>query len=246
MNIVITAGGTTEKIDEVRKITNSSSGKLGKIIAETFLKSDLKIDTIFYICGKLSLKPLDKRVKLLNVGGTTELLSTVSTILTTNKIDLFIHSMAVSDYMVDYVTTSAFLVNRFNENLKNGFSLEDLLNSELCAINNNQKISSYEKDLIIKLKPTPKVISIIKKLSPKTLLVGFKLLNSVSDQTLIDVGFELLTKNNCDLVVANDIMKINEIEHNAIFINKNKNTKLAHTKKEIANFLVQFAKDGMI
>ena len=31
--IVITAGGTGEKIDNVRKITNSSSGKLGMTIA---------------------------------------------------------------------------------------------------------------------------------------------------------------------------------------------------------------------
>ena len=30
MNIVITAGGTEEKIDEVRKITNSATRKIGK------------------------------------------------------------------------------------------------------------------------------------------------------------------------------------------------------------------------
>ena len=31
--IVITSGGTSERIDNVRKITNSSSGKLGMVIA---------------------------------------------------------------------------------------------------------------------------------------------------------------------------------------------------------------------
>ncbi len=36
MNVVITAGGTSEPIDMVRKITNSSSGKLGSIIASKF------------------------------------------------------------------------------------------------------------------------------------------------------------------------------------------------------------------
>ena len=38
--IVITAGGTSEKIDNVRKITNSSSGKLGMTIANHLLKEN--------------------------------------------------------------------------------------------------------------------------------------------------------------------------------------------------------------
>ena len=37
MHIVITAGGVKEKIDNVRSITNSSSGKLGLSIAHYFL-----------------------------------------------------------------------------------------------------------------------------------------------------------------------------------------------------------------
>ena len=36
--IIITAGGTSEKIDNVRKITNSSTGKLGKLIAEHLMR----------------------------------------------------------------------------------------------------------------------------------------------------------------------------------------------------------------
>ena len=59
MNIIITAGGTSEKIDNVRKITNSGSGKLGFIIANKLI--DLyneKINTIYYVCSKSSLIPL--------------------------------------------------------------------------------------------------------------------------------------------------------------------------------------------
>ena len=36
MKILITSGGTTEKIDAVRGITNHSTGYLGKEIAELF------------------------------------------------------------------------------------------------------------------------------------------------------------------------------------------------------------------
>ena len=37
-NIIITAGPTNERIDAVMKITNMSTGALGNVIAETFLK----------------------------------------------------------------------------------------------------------------------------------------------------------------------------------------------------------------
>ena len=36
--IIITAGGTSEKIDDVRKITNTASGKLGFTIANKLIE----------------------------------------------------------------------------------------------------------------------------------------------------------------------------------------------------------------
>ena len=38
MNIIITSGGTSENIDNVRKITNTATGALGSIIANEFIK----------------------------------------------------------------------------------------------------------------------------------------------------------------------------------------------------------------
>ena len=49
--IIITAGGTSEKIDNVRKITNSSTGKLGMTIANYLLKENNDL-LIYYICSK--------------------------------------------------------------------------------------------------------------------------------------------------------------------------------------------------
>ena len=39
MKIVITAGGTSEKIDDVRTITNSSTGRLGYAVERLFYSS---------------------------------------------------------------------------------------------------------------------------------------------------------------------------------------------------------------
>lgn len=109
MNIVITSGGTSERIDMVRKITNSSSGRLGSIIADKFPN-----DNVFYICAKNAIKPLNKNIQIIEIEGTKDLEKAVIDVLTNHKIDVFIHSMAVSDYMVDYVTTSKLLSDNFN------------------------------------------------------------------------------------------------------------------------------------
>ena len=185
---VITSGGISEKIDNVRKITNSSSGKLGMTIANHLLESKSDI-TIYYVCSKNALRPSNKRVKIIEVVGTLDLKDKVESLLRNEKIDYFIHTMAVADYMVDYVTTL--------DKMKKSF----LNNSDMEVIKDT-KISSYENNLVLVLKPTPKIISLIKKESPLTYLVGFKLLDGVSKKELIEVATRLRDKNK--VVEASD------------------------------------------
>lgn len=208
--IIITAGGTSEKIDNVRKITNSSSGKLGMMIANELLKE--KDIMIYYICSKQSLKPQDPKVKIIEINGTIDLKNTIEKILLNEKIDYFIHSMAVSDYMTDYVTS----LNKIKESILKYSNIDTAL-SHIETIRDN-KISSNEDNLVIVLKPTPKVISIIKDISPETYLVGFKLLDNVSKDELIRVGKKLKDKNKCDLVIANDLSNIRKGNHIAYII----------------------------
>jgi phosphopantothenate-cysteine ligase len=57
-NIIITAGGTSEKIDEVRVISNFSSGRLGLAVAKSFLESDsADVGKIYYLCDKNTNAP---------------------------------------------------------------------------------------------------------------------------------------------------------------------------------------------
>ena len=234
--IVITAGGTSEKIDNVRKITNSSSGKLGMTIANHLLKENDDL-IIYYVCSKNSLRPLDKRIKVIEIDGTISLKNKIENLLLNEKIDYFIHSMAVSDYMTDYVTT----IERIKASIKNTSNLEEAF-SNIEIINEN-KISSYEDNLVIVLKQTPKIISIIKDLSPQTYLVGFKLLDGVSKEELISVAKKLRDKNKCDLVVANDLATIRNGEHIAYIIDKNNEIDESHGKDDIAKKLVRRMKN---
>lgn len=239
INIVVTAGGTSERIDNVRKITNSSTGKLGVRITEELLKQRERINKIFYIAPKNALKVCDENVEIIEIDGTEDLLDKVKNVLTNNTIDAFIHSMAVSDYQTSYVT---------NAKLLSGYIYEHMDNIEDAIINNpnkltGNKISSKEDNLVIVLKPTPKVISHIKKFSPNTKLIGFKLLDNVSDEELIDVGYNLLLKNECDYVVANDLSKIKAGNHKAFIINKEKAIINASSKDDIAKKLGEIVFD---
>lgn len=235
--IIITAGGTSEKIDNVRKITNSSSGKLGMTIANHLLKENDDL-IIYYVCSRNSLRPLDKRIKVIEIDDTISLKNKIENLLLNEKIDYFIHSMAVSDYMTDYVTT----IERIKASIKNTSNLEKAF-SNIKIINGN-KISSYEDNLVIVLKQTPKIISIIKDLSPQTYLVGFKLLDGVSKEELISVAKKLRDKNKCDLVVANDLATIRNGEHIAYIIDKNNEIEESHGKDDIAKKLVRRIKNG--
>lgn len=234
INVVITSGGTSEPIDNVRKITNSSSGKLGCTIAEELLKLN-NLDKIYYICSKTSYKPISDKVKVIEIVSTNNLKKSVEELLINENIDYFIHSMAVSDYTVDYVTTASRLAKTIdNSNESTEISIKN--NTDNIK---DTKISSYEDNLIIKLKPTPKIINIIKSISPNTYLVGFKLLDNVSDKELIDVACKLKVKNKCNLVVANDLSNIRSGKHKA-FIIKDKNSYIiAKDKNDIAKKLVK-------
>lgn len=240
LNIVITAGGTSEYIDKVRKITNSGSGKLGSIIANKLAERD-DIDTIFYIHTPKAILPnlgvintsSNAKIKTLEVVDTISLKNMVEQVLTLNRIDYFIHSMAVSDYTVNYVST----IDKISNELKNSLDIKESLINLEDILDNTSKISSSEDNLVIVLKQAPKIINLIKKISPETHLIGFKLLEDVSKEELINVGYNLLIKNNCDYVVANDLKEIKEGNHRAYVIDKNKNYKELIDKNNIASYL---------
>lgn len=216
LHVVITAGGTREPIDEVRCIANSSTGSLGMRIANKFLQMepDCKIT---YICGKGALSPEDERVNRVVVGSVADLLSAIDAVAPTP--DIFVHSMAVSDYTVDYVFDK-----ETGERYETG-----------------GKISSALQSPCIALKPTPKVIGLIKKKWPHVFLIGFKLLDRVTKEDLFQTAFQLLRKNRCNLVLANDIHEIRQGAHSGMIVFPEKTQKTYQGKDAIAENLVRTA-----
>lgn len=219
MKIIITAGGTTEKIDDIRAITNLSTGSLGNAIARSVLRNfGEKLEKLYYLYGSRAIPPLGANVVSISIGGVSDLQKALKEILENEKIDVVIHAMAVSDYTVKEITT-----------------LEDLKEAKTLEARN--KISSDIENLVIVMKKTPKVISAIKKWRPNILLVGFKLLSHVPEEELIEVGHALLLKNNCDFVLANDLKDIKEKAHKGFLIHQDRTYDTMETKEEIGEII---------
>lgn len=245
-NIIVTAGPTNERIDSVMKITNMSTGKLGAIGADELLQEE-SLGTLFYLSPKLAVKPKteSKKLKLVQIESTIDLLNAIKKIITENKIYGMVHSSAVGDYYGEYTITGEQLAEEIAEKLFNQILPKEELKRKVLSIieqpesltDNSHKISSYEKNLMVKLGLTPKVIGHIKELDPNILLIGFKLLDGVEKEELLEVATKLRQKNDADYIVANNLAEIHNGMHKATILNKDGIYTECETKQEIAKSL---------
>lgn len=230
MRILITSGGTSEKIDDVRAITNHSSGKLGKAIAKTFAADGAMIDLI---TTRQAVKVEDENIHPHYIETTADLERMLKALLSENNYDAVIHSMAVSDFTPESSVTLEDLETAF---AKQPSDLPAEL-AKLEAQRTEKKISSDTDHLVIVLKKNPKIISLIKQLQPDTILVGFKLLVDVPMIELLNVAKKSLEKNHADFILANDLTEIYGEKHHGYLINQQQKVKEAHTKTEIAELI---------
>jgi phosphopantothenate-cysteine ligase len=154
--------------------------------------------------------------------------------------------MAVSDFTPQYMFTFEDMAARIasaldgkplvKKDLKGKIYDAMLASSQPL---HNKKISSKNPDILLQLTQTPKVIGCIKAMQPETILVGFKLLSDVSKNKLLKAGKDLMKKNGCDYVLANDLKDISPSSHKAVLISKSGKLRNASTKNEIAELIYQ-------
>ena len=220
MNIFFSSGGTSEKIDRVRSITNHSTGRLGKIIAETFLD---KGDQVTLVTTPKAVRPAaHPNLTIVQIENVAELLETLEPLVHTH--DVLIHAMAVSDYTPVYMTGL--------EAVAASSDMTEFLNKT----NSESKISSQDDSQVLFLKKTPKIISLVKKWNPDIRLIGFKLLVDVSKEELLETARTSLIKNQAEIIVANDLTDISNHVHKAYLV-RNDTVTLAQSKEEIAQLL---------
>ena len=227
--VIITGGPTNEPIDEVMKITNMSTGSLSKALAGYFLDAGFEVSLIInnsVDTESLTAKENAENLEVIYVETTQEMLRALQVQSMAGKTDAVIHAAAVGDYKADYT----FLLDDLAKYLWPLFEKgeikteEELLTAMLRAdeykIDNSSKISSYQKNLTVKLGLTPKIISRLREWYPESLLVGCKLLENVSKEELFEVATRLCNKNNMDYILANDLADLRDGKPARYLVNK--------------------------
>lgn len=254
IHIAITAGGTEETIDGVRKITNMSSGSLSwhclEAVFDYMHSKNNKEFTIHYIKAPQAItKELStedaSRINFIEVTNTQSVYDAVATLMNEVDVNLFIHAMAVSDFSYAYSVSKSDLANELYESFNASQMItkkevEEILSHPKYKHKPEDKISSKD-EVIMEFETTPKVISLIKKRNPNTFLVGFKLVKHNKDNYLINEAEKLRKTNNCDAVFANEASELSEKGHSGLLLYKGEVVAQPIGKKEIAKAIVELA-----
>jgi phosphopantothenoylcysteine decarboxylase/phosphopantothenate--cysteine ligase len=168
LKVLITCGATWTPIDDVRVISNVSSGQMGHLIAEAFQSQGARVTVIE---GPVTHSLRDKKIKLIKYRFFDELVNVLKQELV-KKYDIILHAAAVSDFKV---------------------------------VGPSKRKLSSDKALTLNLTATPKLIKDIKRLSPESFLVGFKLESHLNPKGVFKTVRSLFTTAACDLVVANTL-----------------------------------------
>lgn len=99
INIVVSAGGTIERIDPVRYITNDSSGKTGHAIAKAAYEKGAKVTLV-----TTSELHVPKAINKIKVESTEDMYEAIDQRF--SQLDILIMSAAVSDYGVAHTADS--------------------------------------------------------------------------------------------------------------------------------------------
>jgi len=227
--ILITAGPTNEYIDEVMKITNMSTGRLGIELTKNYLNNGDEVTLIatrsVFRSGLFERYGLANNPNLKSVPiETTEDMYNALYNESHSKYDLVIHSSAVGDYKPEFSFRMEDMAEEIALAIKNGLTTKEeilnILTNPNYKVNDDTKISSYEPHLTVKLTLTTKLISNLRNWFKDSTLVGFKLLENVEKQYLFEVAKKLCIKNNMDYIIANDLHDLRSGTHLSFLINK--------------------------
>ena len=220
--VLITGGPTNEYIDEVMKITNMSSGKVAIELAKHFVEDGY--ETTLLLTQNIKNPILDsleskENFMLSRFETTEELLNSITSLSTMVQFDIIVHSSAVGDYKPEFsfrmedmakeLTNVALLFHTTQMTVEEvEQAIFNTLTNPKCKVNDDTKISSVEPNLTVKLGLTPKIIASLRNLFPDAYICGFKLLENVPEEELVEAAMKQLNKCKTDLVFANDLAEL--------------------------------------
>jgi phosphopantothenoylcysteine decarboxylase/phosphopantothenate--cysteine ligase len=149
MNCIVTAGPTYEPLDDVRRLTNFSTGRLGTELANFLAARGHKV---VLLVGEMATYSGERKAQRVEIFSTTADLREKLKSLSTKKADAIFHAAAVGDFSFGRIFEAGKLVE----------------------IKGAKKISTREGKLLAELLPTQKIISELRGWFPKTKITGWK------------------------------------------------------------------------
>jgi phosphopantothenoylcysteine decarboxylase/phosphopantothenate--cysteine ligase len=180
VNCIVTAGPTFEPLDEVRRLTNFSTGKLGSELAN-FLSD--KGHNITLLIGHQATWYGEQRAQRVETFTTTADLSDRLRALATQQADVVFHASAVSDFTFRKIWTRA-------------------ADGQLMEIKSG-KVSARQGALLAELVPTLKIIARLREWFPKARLIGWKYEVDGDRDRAIQLARQQIAEYRTDACVAN-------------------------------------------
>ena len=152
MNCIVTAGPTFEPLDDVRRLTNFSTGRLGTELANFLTARGHKVTLLI---GESATYAGERKAQSVKTFSTTADLRAKLKSFSGKKVDALFHAAAVGDFAFGQV-----------------FAEEKA--GKLVALKEARKISTRQGSLLVELVPTPKIIAELRGWFPRARIVGWK------------------------------------------------------------------------
>ncbi|HKQ39040.1 MAG TPA: phosphopantothenoylcysteine decarboxylase [Verrucomicrobiae bacterium] len=178
MKCIVTAGPTFEPLDEVRRLTNFSTGRLGTELADFLISRGHEVTLLR---GEQATWTQTSKARILPFTTTANLRDQLKA--AANGVSAVFHAAAVSDFAFGKIWQRA-------------------AGGELNPIKAG-KISSRLKNVFAELVPTPKILAEMRDWLPQAFLVGWKFeVDGDRDGTIAD-GRKQMAECRTDACVVN-------------------------------------------
>lgn len=181
MNCIVTAGPTHEPLDDVRRVTNFSTGRLGTELANFLTRCGHKVTLLI---GEQATYTGKRRAQKIITFSTTEDLQKKLKAFRGHKVDAVFHAAAVSDF--------AF-----------GKIFAEKSPGQFVPVKSAKKISTSQGALLAELVPTPKVISELRGWFPRAKIYGWKFEANGGRAAALKAGARQLAECSTDFCVVN-------------------------------------------
>ncbi len=209
LKVVVTGGGTVAPIDEIRWITNGSTGSFASGISESCLRAG---GEVWHLATPSAQLPLIRSSRFdLECGDSAKEHARLEKLAESwSEVRRRLHIVRLKTGTVEeYGLQLAETV----ENNPIDVAFLAMAVSDFEPQSQPGKLDSDSEELIVRCKRAPKIIRFVRDWAPEIFLVGFKLLVGVSTDELIDKARRACEVNRANLTIANDLRSLQAGAH---------------------------------